>query len=341
MLSKKMFKEDQIKFMCISHVDAGKSSLIGHFMYLTNNVDEHEFQKVKKEALLNNKNGFEYGYLVDIDSEERERGITIQSNIVEISYENINYTIIDCPGHKMYIREMIKSLSENTDSIVCVLISAVRNEFDSGFIGGTTKEDVLLAKACGIKHIIVLINKMDKIYNDEDSLEKYNYIIETFKKWIDKLNFKTVLYLPISGYLGWNITKEKEELNKFPKDSDFLINALKTIHQKRLNNQKKITQVIEIRKIKDKIKVEFYALNVSNIITSGYECILHIADSEIIGNVVIIQDLSGKTKKFLKTGDKAFLYFNLSENIEVYNNQKIIVRFQDMTVGFGNIMLKS
>lgn len=320
-----MFQETYIKFMCISHVDVGKSSLIGNFMVLTDNVDKHEVSKIG-----------EVRNLLDTNEEERERGITQYINIVEVHYNNINYEIIDCPGHEMYIRETVSALINNSDSIVCVLLSAVRNEFDSGFMGGTTKEDVILAKACGIKHIIVLINKIDKIIQDEDSVEKYNYVMNTFKSWVQSLNFKSCLFIPISGYLGWNIVNHNNELDVFYSDSDTLINGLNSIHKKRLNNSRK--KIDKVYKKKDKIKVDFYAFNVSNLITLGYQCVIHIGEIECICNLAFIES-ENKRKRFLKSGEKAFIGLLLDKEVTVYNFQKVILRCGNSTIGFGEVVL--
>ena len=177
-----------IKFITIGHVDAGKSTTLGHLLYLTKNITDHEMKNIEREAELNGKKKFSYAYILDSDNEERVRGITQYYNKYDFNYNNQQYQMLDTPGHKMYIKEMITALSNNNDAIVCVLISALETEFNAGFINGMTKEDILIARGCDIKNLVVLINKIDML-DENIREEKINIIKDKLDKFIKKLGF--------------------------------------------------------------------------------------------------------------------------------------------------------
>ena len=154
-------KNEPIKLAMVGHVDTGKSTTLGNLLYLTGNITDHEMDKTKKEAENNGKKKFCYAYLLDIDTEERSRGITQSYNIIDFNYNNNQYKLIDTPGHKLYIKEMIEALSTNNDTTVCVVVSCVDNEFNSSLNGGTTKEDILLIRGCDIQNIVCLLYTSD------------------------------------------------------------------------------------------------------------------------------------------------------------------------------------
>jgi small GTP-binding protein len=143
-----------IKFFVSGQVDSGKSTLIGQILHKTANL------KFDPQSSANTK----FSDLLDVDTSERERGITQFSSNNPFTYQGITFEAIDTPGHLLYIRELINSISENKGSIGCLIVSAVVSEFMSMFENGTTKEDAILMRCCGVNHIIVIINKIDKLH---------------------------------------------------------------------------------------------------------------------------------------------------------------------------------
>lgn len=329
-----------IKISMIGHVDTGKSTTLGNLLYLTGNISEHNMEKTRKEAENNGKKKFCYAYLLDIDIEERNRGITQSYNIIDFMYQDKNYKLIDTPGHKIYIREMIEALSTNNDSVVCLLVSCIENEFNSSLNGGTTLEDLLLIRGCNIQNLIILVNKID-LLDINKLLINYNMIVNKMNLLINKLGFKSVVYLPISGYEGWNLINSNDVINTIikPKYNTLLeaVNKIKeNIHNSIILNKK--------TKLKNKIKVHFNVLNLDKIITIGYKFILHIVDmneedSELLAEIVLIHSLQEEKKLYINNGDKLYVGLLLDKQINVYNEQRVIFRDNLSTIGFGKIII--
>jgi len=339
-----MLNKCPIKISMIGHVDTGKSTTLGNILYLTNNISNHEMEKTKKEADNNGKKKFCYAYLLDTDNEERTRGITQSHNIINFNYQNQTYQLIDTPGHKLYIREMIDVLCNNNDTIICIVVSCIENEFNASMLGGSTKEDLLLARGCNIKNIIVLINKIDLLEEDK-ILESYNKVKNKLEPFISKLGFKNINYLPISGYEGWNLVTSNKKINNLIKPK--FSTLFDIINNYNLENISKQIENIPERKQKKKIKVQFNVLNIEKIITIGNIFNLHIVDSyknednEINGELLLINTLDNKKKLFINNGDKLYIGIELSKEIYVYNNQRIIFRNNFSTIGFGKIIISN
>src|SRR5690606_14643837 len=150
----------RINLVVIGHVDAGKSTTTGHLIYKCGGIDPTTLQKLEEEAKKNGKDSLKFAYIVDILKAERERGITI--DISRWRFETVNHeiTIIDVPGHKDFIKNMITGTSQADAALL--VISAAKSEFEVGISpNGQTKEHVHLANTLGIKQLIVAINKMD------------------------------------------------------------------------------------------------------------------------------------------------------------------------------------
>ena len=334
-----MDKNKIIKFITIGHVDAGKSTTLGHLLYLTKNVTDHEFKNIEKEAELNGKKKFSYAYILDSDNDERVRGITQTYNKYDFTYNNQHYQMLDTPGHKMYIKEMISAISKNSDSIVCVLISAIESEFNAGFINGMTKDDILIARGCNIKNIFILINKIDMI-EEIFRKNKIDEIKTKIDKFINKLGFDSISYICVSGWTGQNLIKQEDDLNDMS-----LIEKLNEIGNK-INKEEFNNKLIE----KNKFKISFNAYNIPNIMTLGYNCIIHLVDNTINDNeyeleceIGAINDLKNNKINHLKNNDKVYLGIKLLNNksINIYNDQRIILRYNDTILGFGKVIISN
>jgi len=336
-----MINNKIIKFITVGHVDAGKSTTLGHLLYLTKNITDHEFKNIEKEAELNGKKKFSYAYILDSDNDERIRGITQSYNKYDFIYNNQQYQMLDTPGHKMYIKEMISAVSKNNDSIVCVLISTIESEFNAGFINGMTKDDILISRGCDIKHIIILINKIDMI--DENIRKiKINEIKEKIHKFVNKLGFESISYICVSGWTGQNLIKQQDDLNDMS-----LIEKIEEIgNNKQNNNIEEKNKLIE----KNKFKISFNAYNIPNIISLGYNCIIHLVDQdntdieyELECEIGAINDLKNNNKSHVSNNDKVYLGIKLLNNklIKCYNNQRIILRYNDTILGFGKIIISN
>jgi elongation factor 1-alpha len=185
----------------IGHVDHGKSTLVGRLLYETGNVPEHVIDQYREQAEQNNKGGFEFAYVMDGLAEERERGVTIDIAHQEFDTENYNFTIVDCPGHSDFVKNMITGASQADNAILAVAA-------DDG-IQPQTQEHVFLARTLGINELIVAINKMDVVDYGEDDFES---VVADVKNLFKKVQFDSdnATFIPISAFEGDNIAESSE-----------------------------------------------------------------------------------------------------------------------------------
>ena len=192
------------------HVDAGKSTCSGRLMADAGLVDEREMEKIKRDAVANKREGWEYAYVFDVSDEERARGKTHETGAGYFETADRRITILDAPGHKAFVPSMIGGA---TQAEICVLvISARTGEFEAGFDkGGQTREHVLLVRTCGVKQMIVVINKMDEMNWDKG---RYDEILDRLKPFLKSNGYDeklgNLLIMPVSALSGKNISKRLE-----------------------------------------------------------------------------------------------------------------------------------
>lgn len=200
-----MGKEDKahINVVVIGHVDSGKSTTTGHLIYQCGGIDKRTIEKFEKEAAELGKGSFKYAWVLDKLKAERERGITIDIALWKFETPKYYVTVIDAPGHRDFIKNMITGTSQADCAIL--IIAAGTGEFEAGISkDGQTREHALLAYTLGVKQLIVAINKMDTAKWSED---RYNEIIKETSNFIKKVGYnpKTVAFVPISGFNGDNM----------------------------------------------------------------------------------------------------------------------------------------
>jgi peptide chain release factor subunit 3 len=194
-----------LNIVFIGHVDAGKSTISGQILYITGMVDQRIIEKYEKEAIEKNRSSWFLAYIMDTNEEERAKGKTVEVGRAHFNTEKKRYTILDAPGHKNFVPNMISGVAQA--DIAVLVVSSRKGEFEAGFErSGQTREHALLAKTLGVKKLIVVINKMD----DPTTLwskERYDSIQEQISKYLRSIGFvaNDVCYLPISGYTGQNI----------------------------------------------------------------------------------------------------------------------------------------
>lgn len=299
-----------IKFFVSGQVDSGKSTLIGYILHKTNNI-----------KLVENSNT-KFSDLLDVDNSERERGITQFSSNNLFTYQGITFEAIDTPGHLLYIRELINSISENKGSIGCLIISSVVSEFMSMFENGTTKEDAILMRCCGVNHIIILINKIDKANASPDDVKN------KFIPWIKQLGFKSFTFVNISGYNGNNIF-ERENKN-IPSFIETLIEVNSRI--------KRNINIIKNEMKTDTIQLKFHSFELNKIIAVGYKSVFHIIEhteyNEIEGEIIKIYK-NNKLIPFFRGNEDIIIEVNFNIIINLFENQRFILRDAMTTIGFG------
>ncbi len=188
----------------IGHVDHGKSTTVGRLLFDSGAVDEQTMRKYKEEAAKLGKSGFEFAYVMDNLKEERERGVTIDAAVKKFESSNFYYTIIDAPGHKDFVKNMITGASQ-ADAAVLVVAA------DDG-VNEQTREHVFLTKTLGVGQMIVAINKMDKVKYDE---KRFNEVKEEVSNLLKSVGVKvdTVPFVPIASLMGENVVKKSENMS--------------------------------------------------------------------------------------------------------------------------------
>ncbi|RDL41045.1 Elongation factor 1-alpha [Venustampulla echinocandica] len=202
-LCRKDSKMMHINVVVIGHVDSGKSTTTGHLIYKCGGIDRRTIEKFEKEANELGKGSFKYAWVLDKLKAERERGITIDIALWKFQTPKYYVTVIDAPGHRDFIKNMITGTSQADCAIL--IIAAGTGEFEAGISkDGQTREHALLAYTLGVKQLIVAINKMDTAKWSE---ARFQEIIKETSGFIKKVGYnpKTVAFVPISGFNGDNM----------------------------------------------------------------------------------------------------------------------------------------
>ncbi|PTD93423.1 translation elongation factor EF-1 subunit alpha [archaeon SCG-AAA382B04] len=186
----------------IGHVDHGKSTLVGRLLYETGNVPEHVIEEYKKEAEEKGKGTFEFAWVMDSLGEERERGLTIDIAHKEFDTDNYNFTIVDCPGHKDFVKNMITGASQ-ADAATLVVDA-------SEGVKPQTKEHIFLAKTLGINQLSIAINKMDLVDWEENKFEQVKSEVNGLLQTIG-FDPDNVQYIPVSALNGGNISEKTDK----------------------------------------------------------------------------------------------------------------------------------
>lgn len=211
-----------VNLVVIGHVDSGKSTSTGHLIYKCGGIDERTIEKFEKEAKLIGKESFKYAWVLDKLKAERERGITIDIALWKFESSKYSFTIIDAPGHRDFIKNMITGTSQA--DVAILVIAAGVGEFEAG-IGkeGQTREHALLAYTMGIKQVIVAINKMDACGYSE---ERFTDIKKEVVDYLKKIGFqeKNVNVVAYSGFVGDNLIERTDKMPWYKGDT--LLEAL-------------------------------------------------------------------------------------------------------------------
>ena len=208
-----MGKEKQhVSLVVIGHVDSGKSTSTGHLIYKCGGIDARTIAKFEKEAEEMGKSSFKYAWVLDKLKAERERGITIDIALWKFESAKSVFTIIDAPGHRDFIKNMITGTSQA--DVAILMIASPSGEFESGWSKeGQTREHALLAFTMGVKQMIVCCNKMDAKGADYKE-ERYNEIKNEVGLYLKQVGYKieTVPFIPISGWVGDNMLDRSDNM---------------------------------------------------------------------------------------------------------------------------------
>jgi len=213
-----MAKKEHLNLVFIGHVDHGKSTLIGAIFHKTGALSQQELDKFKAKAQEFGKATWEFAYLTDATEQERKRGVTIELSHKKFETDKYMFTIIDAPGHRDFIKNMITGASQG-DAAVLVI------DAKDGVMP-QTKEHIFLSRTLGIKQMIVAVNKMDLVGYKED---RYKEVKDGLKVWLQNAGFNPaeVPFVPVSAIDQANLTDKSEKMSWY--DGKPLVETLNNI----------------------------------------------------------------------------------------------------------------
>jgi elongation factor 1-alpha len=207
-----MSEKPHLNLVIMGHVDHGKSTTTGHLLYAAGAVDERTVKAYEEEAKKMGKETFKYAWVLDNLKEERERGLTIDLRFLKFETKKYYFTVIDAPGHRDFVKNMITGASQADGAVL--FVSSRRGEFEAGIgPGGQTREHAFLGFTLGIHQLIVAVNKMDDV-SVNWSQERYNEIKNEVSRMLKMVGWKVekIPFVPTSGWTGANLVKRSENM---------------------------------------------------------------------------------------------------------------------------------
>ncbi len=209
-----MSKRDKphINLIIIGHVDHGKSTSIGHLFYLAGAIPEKQLRDFEAEAEALGKGSFKYAWVLDKLKEERERGLTIDLAFYELETKKNVFTVIDAPGHRDFVKNMVTGASQADGAIL--MISAKRGEYEAGTNpGGQTREHAFLAKTLGVNQMVVAVNKMDDP-SVNWSEQRYEEVKDGVTRLLKMVGYdpSKIHFVPTSGWTGDNLVEKSDKM---------------------------------------------------------------------------------------------------------------------------------
>jgi elongation factor 1-alpha len=209
-----MSKEEKphLNLVIIGHVDHGKSTTMGHLLYQAGAIDERTIRQYEEEAQRLGKETFKFAWVLDSLKEERERGLTIDLRFLKFETPHYFFTVIDAPGHRDFVKNMITGASQADAAVL--FVSAKRGEFEAGIgPGGQTREHAFLAFTLGVRQLVVAVNKMDDP-SVNWSQERYDEIKKEISRMLRLVGYNpdNIYFVPTSGWTGDNLVKKSDKM---------------------------------------------------------------------------------------------------------------------------------
>jgi elongation factor 1-alpha len=205
-------EKEHLNLVVVGHVDHGKSTLMGRLLYDIGAIDNRIIQQYEEEARRLGKESFKYAWVLDKLKEERERGLTIDISFYRFETPKYDFTIIDAPGHRDFVKNMITGASEADCAIL--VVSAKQGEFEAGISpGGQLREHAFLLKTLGVDQLTVAVNKMDDATVDWRQ-ERYEEISNEVRRLLKQIGFRVdkMPFVPVSAWTGDNVAKKSDKM---------------------------------------------------------------------------------------------------------------------------------
>ena len=207
-----MSQKPHLNLIVIGHVDHGKSTLVGRLLMDRGFLDEKTIKEAEDAAKKLGKESEKYAFLLDRLKEERERGLTINLSFTRFETKKYFFTVIDAPGHRDFVKNMITGASQADAAIL--VISAKKGEYEAGMSAeGQTREHIILAKTMGINQVIVAVNKMDLTDTPYDE-KRFKEIVDQVGKFMKSFGYdmNKVKFVPVVAPTGENVTHRSENM---------------------------------------------------------------------------------------------------------------------------------
>ena len=219
-----MAEKDHMSVVICGHVDSGKSTTTGRLLFEMGGIPEREMEKLKAEADRLGKSSFAFAFYMDRQKEERERGVTISCTTKEFFTDKWHYTIIDAPGHRDFIKNMISGAAQADVALLMVpadgnFTTAIqKGNHKAGEVQGQTRQHARLINLLGVKQLIIGCNKMDTDVAGPYKKERYDEVGGEMKNMLMKVGWKkpfiekSTPVLPLSGWMGDNLNKKSTNM---------------------------------------------------------------------------------------------------------------------------------
>jgi len=205
-------EKPHLNLVVIGHVDHGKSTLVGHMLYRLGFIDPKKMKEIEEEAKKRGQESFKFAWILDKLKEERERGLTIDLTFMKFETKKYFFTVIDAPGHRDFVKNMITGASQADAALL--VVSAKKGEFEAGMSAeGQTREHLCLIKAMGITQLAVAVNKMDDPTVNW-SQKRYEQVRDIVSKYLKTLGYKVdkIRFVPVSAWYGDNIIERSKNM---------------------------------------------------------------------------------------------------------------------------------
>jgi len=272
--------KDPMNLIIIGHVDSGKSTLAGNMLIKTGMIEPEEIRKYEQEAKANDRESWMFAYVMDINEEEKAKGKTVEVGKASFELEHKRYIILDCPGHRNYVPNMIAGATQA--DVAALVVSAKSGEFEAGFErGGQTMEHTILARYLGSQYLVIIVNKMDECNWGK---ERFDYIQKNLMPFLkDTCGWdleKQVKWVPVDGLNGVNIDIKVENSVCDWYDGNCLLDVFNDLPKiQRLNINALRIPIFD--KYKDKGDTLFYGKVVSGAIKENFQAVIMPKGQEI------------------------------------------------------------